>query len=238
MKKINWNKMLSTLMAVMLAVAVFCGSTVFAADRFGGVELGGTFGGYTIVDTSAAKLPQDAATAIGAANNGMLGATYNPIWYVGHQLVNGTNHLFVAEVARSTKDRDTSIVGLVVNVPAGEGYLSGKGAKIARIIENATLTPEVETAFTSVTQNIVGVGYKPVLYVGEQIVHGTNHYIVCEARGVYPGARPYATVVCVNICDGNASLVSITPINASAGTKTAAGMFGYAFTWLKAPLGE
>ena len=151
MKKINWNKMLSTLMAVMLAVAVWCGSTVSAAEKFGGVELGGEFGGYTIVDTSAAKLPQDAATAIGAANNGMLGATYNPVWYIGHQLVNGKNHMFVAEAVRSTRGSDTSIVGIVVNVPAGEGYLSGKGAKIARIIENATLTSEVETAFASVT---------------------------------------------------------------------------------------
>ncbi|MBQ9408975.1 MAG: hypothetical protein IJU28_06260 [Clostridia bacterium] len=79
MKKINWNKIMSTLMAVMLAVAVWCGSAVSAAEKFGGVELGGAFGGYTIVDTSAAKLPQDAATAIGAANNGVLGATYNPM---------------------------------------------------------------------------------------------------------------------------------------------------------------
>ena len=231
MKKIKLNRIVTTLMAVVMAVSVWCGNTALAAEKFGGVELGGEFGGYTIVDTSAAKLPQDAATAIGAANNGMLGATYNPVWYIGHQLVNGMNHMFVAEAVRSTRGSDTSIVGIVVNVPAGEGYLSGKGAKIARIIENATLTSEVETAFASVTQNIVGVGYKPVLYVGEQIVHGTNHYIVCEARGVYPGARPYATVVCVNICDGSASLVSVTPINASAGTKTATGMFGYAFTW-------
>ena len=108
------------------------------------------------------------------------------------------------------------------------------------MMESALASPpsrtcHFETAFASVTQNIVGVGYKPVLYVGEQIVHGTNHYIVCEARGVYPGARPYATVVCVNICDGSASLVSVTPINASAGTKTATGMFGYAFTWLQSP---
>lgn len=234
MRKINLSRITAVLMAVVLAVVVWCGSTVSAAEKFGGVELGGEFGGYTIVDTSAAKLPQDAATAIGAANNGVLGATYNPIWYIGHQLVNGTNHLFVAEAVRSTKDRDTSIVGLVVNVPAGEGYLSGKGAK-ARVIESDTLDPEVKDAFTSVTKELLGVDYKPVLYVGRQIVHGTNHYIVCEARGVYPGAKPYAAVMCINICDGNASLVSITPINASAGTKTATGMFGYAFTWLKAP---
>ena len=238
MEKFKLNRIMQALMAVMFAVIIWCGSTVSAAEKFGGVELGGEFGGYTIVDTSAAQLPQDAATAIGAANNGMLGATYNPVWYIGHQLVNGTNHLFVAEAVRSTRDRDTSIVGIVVNVPAGEGYLSGKGAKIARIIENATLAPEVKTAFASATQNLVGVGYKPVLYVGRQIVHGTNHYIVCEARGVYPGAKPYAAVMCINICDGNASLVSITPINTHTGTKAATGMFGYAFTWLNAPLGE
>ena len=148
MKKISLNGIMSALMAVMLATTILCGNTALAAEKFGGIELGSTFGGYTIVDTSAAKLPQDAATAIGAANNGMLGATYNPIWYVGHQLVNGTNHLFIAEAVRSTRDRDTSIVGLVINVPAGEGYLSGKGAKIARIIENEALDPEVANGIT------------------------------------------------------------------------------------------
>ena len=28
-----------------------------------------------------------------------------------------------------------------------------------------------------------------------QVVRGANHYIVCEAKGIYPGAQPYAAVI-------------------------------------------
>ena len=53
------------------------------AKNFGGIELGGTFGGYEILNIPANKLPQDVASAMSAVNsNPLLGATYNPIWYV------------------------------------------------------------------------------------------------------------------------------------------------------------
>ena len=98
------------------------------AKKFGGIELGETFGGYEIVNQPADKLPQDVASAVGAVNSTpLLGATYNPLWYVGKQTVNGVNHLFIAEDIRSTKNKDKSIVGLVINVPPGEGSIKGEG---------------------------------------------------------------------------------------------------------------
>lgn len=227
MRKINLSRITAVLMAVMLAVAVWCGSTVFAAEKFGGVELGGEFGGYTIVDKSAAKLPQDAATAIGAANNGVLGVTYNPIWYIGQQIVNGTNHLFIAEDIRTTKNKDMYIVGLVINVPPGEHATQGEGARVVRIIESEELQPEVQAAFADAEKHLLGVSYKPILYIGSQVVRGVNHYIVCAAKGIYPGAQPYAAVMCLNIFEGKTSVVGIAPI--SPGEKEM--LCGYAFTW-------
>ena len=70
---------------------------------FGGIELGENFGGYEIANLPVNKLPQDVATAMGAANsNPLLGATYSPIWYVGKQTVNGVNYFFIAEDIRTT----------------------------------------------------------------------------------------------------------------------------------------
>ena len=196
--------------------------------KFGGIELGGTFGGYEIVNTPATKLPQDAASAVSAANSTpLLGATYNPIWYVGKQTVNGVNHLFIAEDIRMTKNKDKSIVGLVINVPPGEGAVRGEGAKIASIIESEELAPEVQAAFATIEKSLLGVSYKPVLYIGSQVVRGVNHYIVCEACAIYPGAQPYAAVMCINMFEGNASLVGIAPI--AQGTQET--ICGYAFTW-------
>ena len=199
------------------------------ANKFGGIELGGVLGGYEIVNIPADKLPQDIASAVSEANNNpLLGATYNPLWYFGNAVVNGVNHLFIAEDIRTTKNKDKSIVGLVINVPPGENAAKGEGAKVVQIIESADLPEEVQLAFDTATKQLIGVSYKAVIYGGEQTVRGTNHYIVCEAKGIYPNAQPYAVVMCINIFEGQYSIVGIAPLKR---TTNGDGLFGYAFSW-------
>ena len=200
------------------------------AKKFGGIELGETFGGYEIVNIPTDKLPQDVASAVGAVNSTpLLGATYNPLWYVGKQTVNGVNYLFIAEDIRSTKNKDKSIVGLVINVPPSEGSIKGEGAKIVKVIETEKLAEDVEIAFAEVTKSLVGVSYKPVMYIGKQIVRGENHFIVCESKVIYPNAQPQAVILGINIFEGKSSVACILPINSS--TKEAETLCGYAFTW-------
>ena len=200
------------------------------AKKFGGIELGEAFGGYEIVNQPADKLPQEVASAVGVANsNPLLGATYNPLWYVGNQTVNGVNYLFIAEDIRTTKNKDKSIVGLVINVPPGENSIKGEGAKVVRIIESAELTPEIQTAFTAVEKPLCGISLKPVIYLGKQIVRGENHLFICEAKAIYPGAQPHAVILGINIFEGKPSIVGIMPISAVA--KDEQTLFGYAFTW-------
>ena len=189
---------------------------------FNGIELGELLGGYEIVNKPADKLPQDLASAVGNINGGILGATYQPIWYVGHQLVNGTNHLLICKEIRSTKDKNTYIVGLVINISA-----SGKDATVVEIIEEAKLSAEVQIAFLATEKQLVGVGYKPLAYIGSQVVKGVNHYLICQAKGIYPNATPYAVVICINIFENQVSVVCITPLP----TKTEEMICGYAFSW-------
>lgn len=113
-------------MPLSLRGAVFLLEECKMAKKFGGIELGGTLGGFEIINQPANKLPQDLASAIGIVNSEpLLGATYNPIWLWGKQLVNGVNYLFIAEDIRSTKNKDKSIVGLIINIPPGEGTVNG-----------------------------------------------------------------------------------------------------------------
>ena len=198
--------------------------------KFGEIELGGTLGGYEIINKPANQLPQDVASAIGIINsNPLLGATYNPLWLWGKQVVNGVNYLFIAEDIRSTKNKDKSIVVLVINIPPGEGAIKGEGAKIVRIIENEKLSEPVELAFTEAIKGLCGVSYKPVVYMGKQIVRGENHYILCEAKVLYPGAQPRAVIVGINIFEDKPSIVGIVPVgNATDNTPS---IFGYSFTW-------
>lgn len=198
--------------------------------KFGEIELGKTFGGYEIINKPANRLPQDLASAIGIVNSTpLLGATYNPLWLWGKQPVNGVNYFFIAEDIRATKNKDKSIVGLIINIPPGEGAVRGEGAKIVRIIEDEKLSEEVELAFKEVVQELRGMSYKPVAYMGKQVVRGENHYILCEAKVIYPGAQPRAVVVGINIFENKPSIACILPIgNATDDTPS---LFGYAFTW-------
>lgn len=34
--------------------------------------------------------------------------------------------------------------------------------------------------------NLTGKSYKPILYLGEEPVHGANHYFIAEQTDVYP----------------------------------------------------
>ena len=196
--------------------------------KLGGIKFADVFGGYELVNIPASRIPQDAATAVfGAINSGILGATYDPFWYVGSQVANGKNHLFLCKEIRATANKDTSIVGLVINVPPSEKASQGDGAKVVRIIEEADLPEDLRCVFFCCEQNLVGVSYKPLFYVGSQIVKGVNHYFICQAKGIYPGAEPYAVVVCINVFENIKSIVSIERINDTAEEPK----LGYSFTW-------
>jgi hypothetical protein len=60
------------------------------------------------------------------------------------------------------------------------GNLAG-GWKLADFQE-AKLPPAVEKGFNETAGKLIGVGYKPVLYLGSQLVNGINHAVLCTAR--------------------------------------------------------
>ena len=45
-------------------------------------------------------------------------------------------------------------------------------------LKACNLPQKAQSAFTAVTGGLVGAEYMPVLYVGSQQVHGTNHCII------------------------------------------------------------
>lgn len=178
--------------------------------KLGGITFSDLLGGYEIVNESASKLPQDVASGFHGAVSELLGATYTPIWYVGKQLVNGVNHFLICkEIRISAKHPVPMVVGLVFNIPAGEGACKGEGAKVVRIIEEADLPAELRTIFDRAEKQLIGVGYKPIAYVGSQVVRGVNHYFICQAKGIYPDAEPYAVMMVVNFFKDEVTIVSI-----------------------------
>ena len=48
-------------------------------------------------------------------------------------------------------------------------------------MKGCNLPQKAQSAFTAVTGGMVGADYQPVLYVGSQLVNGTNYCIFCVA---------------------------------------------------------
>lgn len=79
------------------------------------------FGGIEVVEQQGiTKMPQEAATAWSEIE-GLVGAKYKPIAYVGNQVVKGVNHVFLAEQTLVTSKPERHIVAIKVNVFEGRG---------------------------------------------------------------------------------------------------------------------
>ena len=78
-------------------------------------------GGIEVVEQHGmTKFPQEAASAWASFDGTMTGAGYKPIAYVGKQLVNGTNYVFLAEQTLMLANPERHIVVVKINEFNGE----------------------------------------------------------------------------------------------------------------------
>ena len=77
-------------------------------------------------------------------------------------------------------------------------------------MKGVNLPQKVQSAFTAVTGGMTGAEYQPVLYVGSQVVNGTNYCILVLQTLVTPSAPKRLVKMVINDgLDGTATLVSI-----------------------------
>ena len=75
------------------------------------------------------------------------------------------------------------------------------------------LPQKVCSAFTVVTGELTGADYQPVLYVGKQIVNGTNYCVLAIQRLVVHNPEQRLVKMIINVdSSGKTSLVSISGI--------------------------
>ena len=76
--------------------------------------------------------------------------------------------------------------------------------------EDPTVTEELQAIFDKGLEGLVGVGYKPVAYLGSQVVAGTNHAFLCQGTVVVPNAVPtWKIVYLYQDLQGNVSVLDI-----------------------------
>lgn len=190
-------------------------------------------------------MPQKVATAVGKLNETLMGAEYDPIAYLGSQVVNGTNHAVLAEQTIVTGRDSKNIVMLIFNEKPNE--MEATLVNIERVVEGGApmggiainpttvISEEAMEEWNTVFEGRVGIKAEPFALLATQVVKGTNFIFAATVTPVYPDAETAISIITINTMTGTIAFAN--PFE----TKQAASL-GYAFTWLKngfgKPLGE
>ena len=80
-------------------------------------------------------------------------------------------------------------------------------------MKSVNLPQKAQSAFTAVTGGLVGAEYMPVLYVGSQVVNGTNYCILAIQTLVTQNPEKRLVKMIINVsANGSASLVSVSGV--------------------------
>lgn len=79
-------------------------------------------------------------------------------------------------------------------------------------MQAAKLPEIVATGFAAVTSDMVGASYLPVLYVGEQVVRGTNYMIICKQTLSDKSSAEHIVKMVINLFENTWSIVIIDTI--------------------------
>ena len=72
-------------------------------------------GGWELVEMQACSLPEEIATGFGKITQGMVGAKYVPVLYVGTQVVHGINHMLICKQTLAAQGAPEHLVEVVIN---------------------------------------------------------------------------------------------------------------------------
>lgn len=65
-----------------------------------------------------------------------------------------------------------------------------------------TQMPQKAASAWGAVDKIIGAKYVPLLYVGKQLVHGTNHYFLAEQTLTTSGQERSIVTICINESGG------------------------------------
>ena len=83
--------------------------------------------------------------------------------------------------------------------------------------EDMTVTEECAALLDRALEELVGVVYEPVSYLGSQTAEGVRHCFLCRATVVYPGAMPaLALVYVLEFPEGEVSVDAIVRLDLDA----------------------
>lgn len=197
----------SAAMAALIAMSctafsAFADDSIVLADDSGYTEF--LAGGWE-VNTGSTSISKNAAAkaAFKKATAELLGVSYQPIAVLGTQVVAGTKYAILCKATPVIPDAapDITIMYIYENVDGtvdingfqtiiSGGDKGGFKANTGKFTIKNKKNKAVYSAYKKAMKELVGVDYKPVLYLGKQKKSGSNYMILCRSQVVYPDA-PY-----------------------------------------------
>ena len=197
----------SAAMAALIAMScaafsAFADDSIELADDSGYTEF--LAGGWE-VNTGSTSISKNAAAkaAFKKATAELLGVSYQPIAVLGTQAVAGTKYAILCKATPVIPDAapDITIMYIYENVDGtvdidgfqtiiSGGDKGGFKANTGKFTIKNKKNKAVYSTYKKAMKELVGVDYKPVLYLGKQTKSGSSYMILCRSQAVYPNA-PY-----------------------------------------------
>lgn len=164
------------------------------------------------------------------AHDGVVAVGYEPIAYLGRQIVAGTNHAFFCRaqvvypnslpyfaIVYIYEDLDgkaeiTDIASMTVYGDFNEN--ASTAAQLPGGWSFAEAQEDGMAAFEKASEYLTGASYTPIRVLSSQVVAGMNYCILCQAQVVVPEAKPYYTLAFVyEDLDGNAEFTQFKDLD-------------------------
>ena len=164
------------------------------------------------------------------ALDGFVGVGYEPIAYLGRQIVAGTNHAFFcrAQVIYPNSLPYFAIVFIYEDLD-GKAEITDIASMTVSgdLDENASTAVQLPggwsfaepqedgmAAFEKASEYLTGASYTPIRVLSSQVVAGMNYCVLCQAQVVVPEAKPYYTLAFVyEDLDGNAEFTQFKDLD-------------------------
>lgn len=187
-------------------------------------------GGWSVPQDT--KITDEELKIFNKAIEGLTGVGYEPVAYLGSQVVAGTNHCFLCKstvIYPGATNRYT-LVYIYEKLDGTEeilkfedvtlpGTADADGTPIAggwRYTENPEADDNVTEVVDKATGKLLGAEYEPVAYIGSQVVAGMNHAVLCRITAISPDAEDgYALLYIYEDLNGGFEILEINEITLS-----------------------
>ena len=182
-------------------------------------------GGWSSKDSI--KITDEHKALFEKLNGQLAGATFEPVAFLGSQVVAGMNYRFLAKETATVPDAKPvyAIIEIYKDLDGNVSVNNIRASKVEAPTEQLAggftepesyeIPAEVKTAMDEALAELTGVNYEPVAYLGSQVVAGSNYRIFCKSTLVTPDATSDYVIMTVYAgVDGTREILEIANFEA------------------------